>query len=83
MIHSEKTGGFIFTSDRDPRVRIDVDTEFPPEGMVSICAGPNAASEATLTLSELNELIANLQLTAKAMGREHANDFIPHYNNKS
>lgn len=70
MISPEKNGGFIMTSDRDLKVRIDVDTEWAPEGCVSISAGPNAASEATLTLSELNELIENLQKTAKALRQE-------------
>lgn len=63
-------GGFIFTSDRDQRQRIDVDTEFPPEGMVSICAGPHAASQATLTYSELREVIEKLTETANWMERQ-------------
>lgn len=70
MIHAEKNGGFIMTSDRDPHVRIDVDTEWAPDGMVSIAAGPNAASEATLTLGELCELIVLLQKTATHLRNE-------------
>ncbi len=69
MITAEKTGGFIYTSDRDARQRIDVDTEFAAEGMVCITAGPHAASLAELTLSEFREVIARMTETANIMER--------------
>lgn len=66
MIHSEPNGSFVFVTDRDQRIDVDLDMEYAPEGCCTISAGP-VASQVTLNASEVRELIVKLIEVAKIL----------------
>lgn len=69
MIHNEPDGGFIFVTDSDERIDVDLNMEHAPEGCCSISAG-HAASQVHLNASEVRELIVELQKVAKILERQ-------------